>query len=270
MKKDSKDKKRATDEEIKCYIRANEVRPPPNPALTRTHFNFEPINLDSTRNIISLNGVSFGYDEKKPTSIFKNLDCGISLQSRIVLVGPNGSGKSTFFKLIAGTLQPTSGEIVRDGRTRVAIYSQNIIDSLDLTLTPLEFLQQRFNLQQSDCRKHLGQIGLKKIEKFDPCTNLISQLSGGFKARLAFLLVILAKPSVILLDEPTNHLDAETTEFLIDALNDYSGGLVVITHSIDFIKGINDHEVWSLSGRNIHRYDEIDTYAESVIARSKF
>lgn len=250
--------KKNVDEFIK---KQNVVKPP---LQQKTKFQFNEVSNYNGRNIISFDNVSFKYSGAEHT-ILKKINLGINTSTRYVLVGKNGCGKSTLFNLCAENLKPRRGTVTITNNVKVGLYTQDIISSLNLKLSPVEFLQQEFNIKIEDCKAHLGKVGIRKVGSYDPTTALIETLSGGFKARLAMLKIILQNPAVILLDEPTNHLDIDTIDELINGLNDYRGGVLVITHDVDFIKKLDNHQVLKISDGYIHSCDSIDDYINEIV-----
>lgn len=210
-----------TKEEIEKFIKKNEVKRPEKPYSVRIIFNHVPV-IDKL--VILAEKVKFGYSESQ--IIFENLEFGLAMNSRICLVGLNGKGKSTLLKLLANKLQPLEGNMWFDPRIRIGYYSQNL--DLPGEITPIEYLQQ-VSIEKIDdqkARQYLGTIGVAK----DCHTKLIKELSGGQKSKTILASLFLIQPHVLLLDEPTNHLDIETIDALASAINNYSGGLMMITH----------------------------------------
>ncbi|XP_057555548.1 ATP-binding cassette sub-family F member 1 isoform X2 [Hippopotamus amphibius kiboko] len=168
--------------------------------------------------VLGLHGVTFGYEGQKP--LFKNLDFGIDMDSRICIVGPNGVGKSTLLLLLTGKLTPTRGEMRKNHRLKIGFFNQQYAEQLRMEETPTEYLQRGFNLPYQDARKCLGRFGLESHAH----TIQICKLSGGQKARVVFAELACREPDVLILDEPTNNLDIESIDALGEAINDYKGG----------------------------------------------
>eukprot|EP00475_Leptophrys_vorax_P007118 TRINITY_DN1450_c0_g1_i1.p1 TRINITY_DN1450_c0_g1~~TRINITY_DN1450_c0_g1_i1.p1 ORF type:complete len:629 (-),score=192.74 TRINITY_DN1450_c0_g1_i1:1116-3002(-) len=199
---------------------------------------------------IDCQGVNFAYDGKV---IFKDMHFAVSCESRIAIVGPNGVGKSTLLRLMIGDLPldpETGGEVRRNAHVRIGYYSQHFASTLPEDVTPLQYLLDLYTKYSEDdddddkndgrpgkgnkeqnVRKLLGTIGLEgELHK-----QFIGRLSGGQKARVAFVSLFVTKPHILLLDEPSNHLDLETLEALIEAINEFEGGVVLVSHDIELI-----------------------------------
>ncbi|KAK6263291.1 hypothetical protein QUC31_009107 [Theobroma cacao] len=191
--------------------------------------------------IISFSDASFGYP-RGPT-LFKNLNFGIDLDSRIAMVGPNGIGKSTILKLIAGELQPSSGTVFRSAKVRIAVFSQHHVDGLDLSSNPLLYMMRCYpGVPEQKLRAHLGSFGVTGNLALQP----MYTLSGGQKSRVAFAKITFKKPHIILLDEPSNHLDLDAVEALIQGLVLFQGGILMVSHDEHLIAGSVD-ELWVVS-----------------------
>nr|CAB3448401.1 unnamed protein product [Digitaria exilis]CAB3451563.1 unnamed protein product [Digitaria exilis] len=191
--------------------------------------------------IISFSDASFGYPGG-PT-LFKNLNFGIDLDSRISMVGPNGIGKSTILKLISGDLQPTSGTVFRSPKVRMAVFNQHHVDGLDLTVNPLLYMMRCYpGVPEQKLRAHLGSFGVSGNLALQP----MYTLSGGQKSRVAFAKITFKKPHIILLDEPSNHLDLDAVEALIQGLLVFQGGVLMVSHDEHLITGSVD-ELWVVS-----------------------
>lgn len=191
--------------------------------------------------IISFSDASFGYPGGP--ILFKNLNFGIDLDSRIAMVGPNGIGKSTILKLIAGELQPSSGTVFRSAKVRIAVFSQHHVDGLDLSSNPLLYMMRCFpGVPEQKLRAHLGSFGVNGNLALQP----MYTLSGGQKSRVAFAKITFKKPHIILLDEPSNHLDLDAVEALIQGLVLFQGGILMVSHDEHLISG-SVEELWVVS-----------------------
>lgn len=191
--------------------------------------------------IISFSDASFGYPGGP--ILFKNLNFGIDLDSRIAMVGPNGIGKSTILKLIAGDLQPSSGTVFRSAKVRIAVFSQHHVDGLDLSSNPLLYMMRCYpGVPEQKLRAHLGSFGVTGNLALQP----MYTLSGGQKSRVAFAKITFKKPHIILLDEPSNHLDLDAVEALIQGLVLFQGGILMVSHDEHLISG-SVEELWVVS-----------------------
>ncbi|CAG0883790.1 unnamed protein product [Darwinula stevensoni] len=197
-----------------------------------------------------LDEVSFAYMPGK--SVFANVNLGATMESRICIVGENGAGKTTLLRLILGDLSPTGGVRNAHRNLRFGYFTQHHVDQLDLSFSPLQLIQSRFQgLPVEEYRRQLGRFGVTG----DMALQQVSSLSGGQKSRLAFSLLSMARPNFLILDEPTNHLDIETIEALGNALNAFCGGVILVSHDERLIRMIckelwvcSGGKVWSLEG----------------------
>lgn len=183
--------------------------------------------------ILGAHNVTFGYPSQP--LLFKKLEFGIDLSSRVAIVGPNGVGKSTFLKLLMQVIEPTTGEVRKNHRLRIGKFDQHSSDQLSMDESPVEYLQRVYDLPYQDSRKRLGMFGLPSHAH----TIKIRDLSGGQKSRCALVDMAAAKPDVIILDEPTNNLDIESIDALADAINEYKGAVIIVSHDERLIRETN-------------------------------
>uniref|UniRef100_A0A7S3K1Y0 ATP-dependent transporter ycf16 n=1 Tax=Aureoumbra lagunensis TaxID=44058 RepID=A0A7S3K1Y0_9STRA len=198
--------------------------------------------------VLQVQGVAFRYNANAP-ELFSNVEVGFDLDSRVVLVGPNGAGKSTFIKLIAGELVPTQGQVRPHAHLIMSKFTQHFEDILDYTMTPLDWFMQKYtNVPKEDARKWLGRYGTSGSVQ----TQTISQLSEGQKAKIVFSHLAKTQAHILLLDEPTNALDMEMIDSLADAINDFKGGVVLVSHDMRLISQVAK-EIWIVD-KGVQRY----------------
>uniref|UniRef100_A0A667GRV3 ATP-binding cassette sub-family F member 1 n=1 Tax=Lynx canadensis TaxID=61383 RepID=A0A667GRV3_LYNCA len=209
--------------------------------------------------VLGLHGVTFGYEGQKP--LFKNLDFGIDMDSRICIVGPNGVGKSTLLLLLTGKLTPTRGEMRKNHRLKIGFFNQQYAEQLRMEETPTEYLQRGFNLPYQDARKCLGRFGLESHAH----TIQICKLSGGQKARVVFAELACWEPDVLILDEPTNNLDIESIDALGEAINEYKGAVIVVSHDARLITETNC-QLWVVEEQSVSQIDgDFEDYKREVL-----
>jgi ATP-binding cassette subfamily F protein 3 len=214
--------------------------------------------------LIRLEKASVGYEPGKP--ILRNLNLRMDLDDRIGLLGVNGAGKSTFAKLIAKALTIDAGEFHRDGKMRVGWFHQHQIEAMDPTDTPLEIIRRAMpDASESSRRSRLAQFGLP----FEKQETKVAALSGGERARLLLNLVAMDAPHILILDEPTNHLDIDSRRALLDALNAYTGAVILITHDRSLMELVADR-LWLAADGTVKPFDgDMDDYAKFVLDRAK-
>jgi len=207
--------------------------------------------------VLQIQHVFFRYSEDKPY-IYKDLDFGVDLDTRVALVGPNGAGKSTLLKLIADELQPTDGVIRRHSHLRIGRYHQHLTETLDLEATPIEWMMGQFKAikERDEMRKILGRYGLTGGQQV--CK--IGALSDGQRCRVIFAWLAQKAPHMLLLDEPTNHLDIETIDSLAEALNYFEGGILLVSHDFRLIQQVAD-EIWVCDHQKITKWDQGDIFS---------
>ncbi|CAG5042001.1 unnamed protein product [Parnassius apollo] len=209
--------------------------------------------------ILGLHNVDFNFPGQKP--LFIGVDFGIDLNSRIAIVGPNGVGKSTFLKLLVGELSPIRGELIRNHRLRIGRFDQHSGEHLTAEESPVEYLQRLFGLQYEKARKALGTFGLAGHAH----TIKMKDLSGGQKARVALAELTLMAPDVVILDEPTNNLDIESIDALAEAINQYKGGVVIVSHDERLIRE-TDCALYVIEDQTINEVDgDFDDYRKELL-----
>ena len=214
--------------------------------------------------LIRLEKADVGYEPGRP--ILRNLNLRMDTDDRIGLLGVNGAGKSTFAKMIAGALKPEKGDFLRSGKMRVGWFHQHQIEALDPEDTALEIIRRAMpDASENSRRSRLAQYGLP----FEKQETKVESLSGGERARLLLNLVAMDAPHVLILDEPTNHLDIDSRRALLDALNEYEGAVILITHDRSLMELVADR-LWLAADGTVKPFDgDMDDYAKFVLDRAK-
>jgi len=214
--------------------------------------------------VIMVQNVSFRYNENTPF-IYKNLEFGMDLDTRVALVGPNGAGKSTLLKLIYGDLIPTEGMVRRHNHLKLGRYHQHLHELLEMDLSPLDYMMKMFPeyKERDEMRKVIGRYGITGKAQTAP----IKQLSDGQKCRVVFAWLSWQVPHMLLLDEPTNHLDMETIDALADAINGFEGGVVLVSHDFRLIDQVAD-QIWICEKQTVTKWEgDIVSYKDHLKAK---
>ena len=203
-----------------------------------------------------------GYKEGNP--ILRGVNINVDLSTRIALVGPNGAGKSTLIKALVGDLELQDGYHMRHNRLRIGIFTQHHMDLLDLRLSAVEQLSTKYPEESAEkFRQHLGSFGITGNMALRP----MYLLSGGQKSRVSFAMITWEKPHILLLDEPTNHLDFDAINALIVALNNFEGGLVVVSHDEYFLSALCDKLYIVNKGKTKAFEGDLADYRKLVVAQ---
>ncbi|WP_114953097.1 ABC-F family ATP-binding cassette domain-containing protein [Sphingosinicella terrae] len=211
--------------------------------------------------LVTLDHAAVGYGGEP---VLRRVDLRLDPDDRIALLGRNGNGKTTLARLLAAQLAPEEGAMNASGRMRVGYFTQYQVEELDRAETPLQHMT-RLMRQSSPAavRAQLGRFGFGGPK----ATTEVGKLSGGERARLALALITRDAPHLLILDEPTNHLDVDAREALIQALNDYSGAVVIVSHDRHMIETTADRLVL-VDGGTAREYDgSLDDYIALVLAK---
>ncbi|OMJ17099.1 putative ABC transporter ATP-binding protein [Smittium culicis] len=213
--------------------------------------------------VLSFDQVAFSYDGKIENALYEDVNLAVDMDSRVALLGPNGTGKSTLLKLMTNELDATAGRVQKHNQLKVRKYNQHSADQLDLDKSPIDYLRNKFPELPQDVdywRQWLGRFGLSGNHQ----TSKILTLSHGLRSRLVFCELALERPHIILLDEPTNHLDIESIDSLAEAIREFEGGIVLVSHDFRLISQIAK-ELWLCEGGEIQVYPgDIIQYKEKL------
>jgi ATP-binding cassette subfamily F protein 3 len=213
--------------------------------------------------LVTLDKASVGYND---VEVLKNINIQINPDDRIGLLGVNGEGKSTFSKLIAKKIKLINGSLQIPQKLKIGYFAQHQLDELRPNETAFEHVYSKLNSEiPSKVRARLGSAGFAA----DTMDLQVKRLSGGQKARLLLLLVVIEKPDLLILDEPTNHLDIESREALIMALNDYSGSLILVSHDAFLVERLVDRLLIVKNGGVSEFSGDIHEYRDLVLNRNQ-
>jgi ATP-binding cassette subfamily F protein 3 len=210
--------------------------------------------------IINIEGGAVGYGGPP---ILRKLSLRIDQDDRIALLGRNGEGKSTLSKLLAGKLAPCEGKMTKSSKLRIGYFAQHQVDELHIDETPLQHVMRLRPAEgQPKLRARLASFGLMA----EQAETVVGRLSGGQKARLSLLLATLDAPHLLILDEPTNHLDIESREALVEALTEYSGAVILVSHDMHLLSLVADR-LWLVKGGAVTPYtDDLEAYRRQLLA----
>jgi ATP-binding cassette subfamily F protein 3 len=211
--------------------------------------------------IIAVDNVSVGYDPKHP--VLNRVTLRIDNDDRIALLGSNGNGKSTLVKLLANRLAPFSGSVTRADKLSIAYFAQHQLDELNEDGSPYDHVRKLMpDAPETKVRGRTGAIGFSGKAG----DTLVKSLSGGEKARLLLGLATFFGPNMIILDEPTNHLDIDSRAALAEAINEFPGAVIMVSHDRYLIEACAD-QLWVVADHAVTSYDgDLDDYRRMVLS----
>jgi ATP-binding cassette subfamily F protein 3 len=214
--------------------------------------------------IIALDNVSVGYEPGKP--VLNRVTLRIDPDDRIALLGANGNGKSTLVKLIASKLAPFAGQVTRADKLSVGYFAQHQVDELDLEGSTYDHIRRLMGeAPESKIRARAGSIGFSG----KAADTRVASLSGGEKARLLLGLATFHAPNMIILDEPTNHLDIDSRAALAEAVNDFDGAIIMVSHDRYLIEACADR-LWVVADGTVTSYDgDLEDYRRLVLSADR-
>jgi ATPase subunit of ABC transporter with duplicated ATPase domains len=237
---------------IKALDKIERVEPPKK--RKAMHFDFRTPRR-SGDDVVTLKGVKKRFGSR---TIYDGFDFHVRRGERWAVMGKNGAGKSTLLKMVAGALQPDGGSVRLGASLKLGYFSQQALDLLDPDLTVWEQFQRDFPLESIGALRNL--LGAFQFSG-DDVDKKIRALSGGEKSRLVMARMLLDPPNFLVLDEPTNHLDLATKEMLVEALKDFEGTMLFVSHDRTFLRGLGNR-VLELAG---DEHDRPLTYGGSYI-----
>ncbi len=214
--------------------------------------------------IIRMVDADLGYEEGKP--VLKKVNLRLDNDDRIAILGPNGEGKSTLVKALSGRLRPLSGNVYKHKKLSIAYFAQHQLDELKPKQSAYEHVRELIpDATEAETRSATARLGFGP----DKADTKVEKLSGGEKARLLLGLITYHGAHLLILDEPTNHLDIGSREALIEALNDFQGAVLLITHDAHLASSVADR-LWLVNKSKAAPYDgDLSDYRELVVAANK-
>ncbi|WP_375197230.1 ABC-F family ATP-binding cassette domain-containing protein [Sphingobium sp.] len=225
------------------------------------HFGF-PSPPELRPPLITMDMAAVGYDD---TPVLRRVNLRIDPDDRLALLGRNGNGKTTLARLIAAQLKPMEGAMNASAKMNVGYFTQYQVEELDVTDTPLEHMSRVMKgATPAAVRAQLGRFGFSG----ERATQKVGSMSGGERARLALALITRDAPHLLILDEPTNHLDVDSREALVQALNDYSGAVVIVSHDRHMIELVADRLVLVDNGTAQPFDGSLEDYTDIILRKA--
>jgi ATP-binding cassette subfamily F protein 3 len=234
------------------------------PAHVDSPFEFrlrDPVDLPAP--LLTLRDANVGYGN---TTVVSDIEMSLAPGDRVGLLGPNGAGKSTLIKLLAGTLPLQAGNRTEAKMLSIGYFAQHQVEQLHPPSTPLEHLVRIDpKAREQELRNYLGGFGFNNDQAISP----VAPFSGGEKSRLALAILVYQRPNLLLLDEPTNHLDLEMRQALANALQDFEGAMVIVSHDRHLLRLTVDQLVLVNDGRADEFAGSLDDYPTWLVERQK-
>lgn len=225
----------------------------PDPCPLRIARLFDCKNLYFNYPTTTKSGIETPGMEKREW-LLEDINCRMEKDGRVGLLGTNGCGKSTLLKLVMEELESTEGLVVKNSAARIALFAQHHIDMLNLGLSSVEQLRTLFpTTPEKECRSYLGRFGLGG----NRLNMQIGNLSGGQKSRLVFAILTWQEPHLLILDEPTNHLDMETIDDIINAVREYKGAVLAVSHDVYFLRKTMSR-YWTIHEGKLREFETIE------------
>lgn len=227
----------------------------------RVKFSFQsnPERKNRTGSLVKAENISLAYDDK---FLFSGFSASIFPQDRIMITGPNGCGKTSLLNIMKGSLSPSEGKVEINPRVKIGYMGQTLQFDSETNTLLAEVRQVDPSLTEGQGRDLLARYGFREIGVFKK----ITMLSGGERARLYLCKLLLQMPDLLFLDEPTNHLDIESQEILEQALLDYDGAILSVSHDRYFIEKVAD-KIWGFIGAEVQEYSSYQSWRGMVRAR---
>jgi ATP-binding cassette subfamily F protein 3 len=214
--------------------------------------------------LVQLDMAAVGYAPGKP--VLTRLDLRLDPDDRLALLGRNGNGKTTLARLLAAQLPAMEGEVRASGKLKVGYFTQYQVEELNGDETPLQHMARLMpQATPAAVRAQLGRFGFSGLK----ATMRVGDMSGGERARLALALITREAPHLLILDEPTNHLDVDAREALVQALNDYRGAVVLVSHDRHMLELTTDRLVLVDGGTAREYSGSLDDYTDLILGRNQ-